>query len=41
MTTPRRNGSRDALDPARLAIFDALVASVAEEMGATLRHTAL
>ncbi len=29
------------IDPARLAIFDSLVASVAEEMGATLRHTAL
>ncbi len=30
-----------AIDPARLAIFDSLVASAAEEMGATLRHTAL
>ena len=30
-----------ALDPARLAIFDSLVSSAAEEMGATLRHTAL
>ena len=30
-----------ALDPARLAIFDSLVASAAEEMGATLGHTAL
>ena len=28
-------------DPARLAIFDSLVASIAEEMGATLVHTAL
>ena len=28
------------IDPARIAIFDALVSSVAEEMGATLRHTA-
>ena len=28
-------------DPARLAIFDSLVASIAEEMGATLGHTAL
>ena len=28
-------------DPARLAIFDSLVASIAEEMGAALRHTAL
>ena len=33
--------SRGATDPARLAIFDSLVASAAEEMGATLRHTAL
>lgn len=30
-----------APDPARLSIFDSLVASIAEEMGATLRHTAL
>ena len=29
------------IDPARLAIFDSLVGSIAEEMGATLRHTAL
>lgn len=29
------------VDPARLAIFDSLVSSIAEEMGATLRHTAL
>ena len=29
------------IDPARLAIFDSLVSSAAEEMGATLRHTAL
>ena len=29
------------IDPARLAIFDSLVSSIAEEMGATLRHTAL
>lgn len=29
------------INPARLAIFDSLVSSVAEEMGATLRHTAL
>ncbi len=28
-------------NPARLAIFNSLVASAAEEMGATLRHTAL
>ena len=28
-------------DPARLAIFDSLVSSIADEMGATLRHTAL
>ena len=31
----------NAPDPARIAIFDSLVASAAEEMGATLRHTAL
>ena len=29
------------VDPARLAIFDSLVSSIAEEMGAALRHTAL
>ncbi len=29
------------IDAARLAIFDSLVSSAAEEMGATLRHTAL
>ena len=29
------------LDPARLSIIDSLVSSVAEEMGASLRHTAL
>ena len=29
------------INPARLAIFDSLVASIAEEMGATLRHTSL
>ena len=29
------------IDPARLSIFDSLVASIADEMGATLRHTAL
>ena len=29
------------IDPARLAIFDSLVSSIAEEMGATLRHTSL
>ncbi len=29
------------IDPARLAIFDSLVGSIAEEMGAALRHTAL
>ena len=29
------------IDPARLAIFDSLVSSAAEQMGATLRHTAL
>ena len=28
-------------DPAGLAIFDSLVASIAEEMGAILGHTAL
>ena len=37
----RRPRSAGAHDPARLAILDSLVASVAEEMGATLRHTAL
>ncbi|MEE9278154.1 MAG: hydantoinase B/oxoprolinase family protein [Dehalococcoidia bacterium] len=36
----RRKPDRD-IDPARLAIFDSLVSSAAEEMGATLRHTAL
>ncbi len=42
MGTSRQERSRvDAIDPARLAIVDALMASVAEEMGATLRHTAL
>ena len=30
-----------SIDPARLAIFDSLVSSIAEEMGAALRHTAL
>ena len=30
-----------SVDPARLAIFDSLVSSIAEEMGAALRHTAL
>ncbi len=30
-----------AIDPARLAVFEALASSIAEEMGATLRHTAL
>ena len=34
-------GAAGAADPARLAIFESLVASAAEEMGATLRHTAL
>ena len=29
------------IDPARLAIFDSLVASIADEMGATLRHASL
>ena len=29
------------IDPARLAIFDSLVSSIAEEMGAALRHTSL
>ena len=29
------------INPARLAIFDSLVSSIAEEMGAALRHTAL
>ena len=29
------------INPARLAIFDSLVGSIAEEMGATLRHTSL
>ena len=42
---PKRKPSprvkRDQIDPARLAIFEALIASVAEEMGAALRHTAL
>jgi N-methylhydantoinase B len=37
----RKAASGWATDPARLAIFDSLVASAAEEMGATLRHTAL
>ena len=42
--TPVANARRQraaALDPARLSIVDSLVSSVAEEMGATLRHTAL
>ena len=30
-----------SINPARLAIFDSLVSSIAEEMGATLRHTSL
>lgn len=30
-----------AIDPARIAIFDSLVASIADEMGATLRHASL
>ncbi len=33
--------SEARVDPARLAIFDSLVGSIAEEMGAALRHTAL
>ena len=37
----RKQRGREDVDPARLAIFDALVVSVAEEMGAALRHTAL
>ena len=37
----RGSRSREGVDPARLAIFDALVVSVAEEMGAALQHTAL
>ncbi len=37
----KRRSRGSAIDPARLAIFDSLVSSVAEEMGATLRHTAL
>ena len=35
----RRKSAR--VDPARLSILDSLVAAVAEEMGASLRHTAL
>ena len=31
----------ETIDPARLAIFESLASSIAEEMGATLRHTAL
>ena len=31
----------DNVNPARLAIFDSLVSSIAEEMGAALRHTSL
>ena len=44
MTTavPRSTKTRSIrLDPARLSVFDSLVASVAEEMGAALQHTAL
>ena len=41
MARAQRRRSPDERDPARLAIFDALVAAVADEMGATLRHTAL
>ena len=37
----RRRAPMSDIDPARLAIFDSLVSSAAEEMGATLRHTAL
>ena len=37
----RQQRGREGVDAARLAIFDALVVSVAEEMGAALRHTAL
>ncbi len=33
--------SESSIDPARLAIFDSLVSSIAEEMGAVLRHAAL
>ena len=41
MPAKRGSGTRNRIDPARLAIFDSLVSSAAEEMGATLRHTAL
>ena len=37
---PRRR-ARSPIDPARLAVFESLATSIAEEMGATLRHTAL
>ena len=40
MSRVRRRATA-ALDPARLSIIDALVSSIAEEMGASLRHTAL
>ena len=36
-----RRRAKEALDPARLSIIDSLVSAVAEEMGASLRHTAL
>lgn len=44
MTTQNRTPDQlpdNVPDPARLAIFDSLVSSIADEMGATLRHTAL
>lgn len=42
VAAPRSTKARSIrLDPARLSVFDSLVASVAEEMGAALQHTAL
>ena len=38
---PSRRAPSDGFDPARLAVFESLASSIAEEMGATLRHTAL
>ena len=37
----KRSNTGGAIDPARLAVFESLATSIAEEMGATLRHTAL
>ncbi len=37
----KRSNTSGAIDPARLAVFESLATSIAEEMGATLRHTAL